>query len=61
MVYTLGKTYLANYQYIINIRLKPLDITEELIYFSLEYVTGSAKYHQDHILPEFPKFSTNSS
>ena len=54
------ETSLYKYQYIISIRLDPLDITEYLIYFILKYVTGSANYDRDHIVPELPKFSNNS-
>ena len=56
----LGKTTFKNYYYIINIRLDPLNITEDLIYFSLKYVTIFVQSHWDPIIPEFINRSNNS-
>ena len=49
--------HFSKYQYINGIRLDPLNITKDLIYFSLDYVTGGSKSHLDPIISEFPNFS----
>ena len=39
--------------------LNPIDVTKELIYFSLEYFTESTHSHWDSIVPELPKLSND--
>ena len=45
------------YYYVVNIRFDPIDITDEIISFSLKYVTGIAQSHWDYIATELPIFS----
>ena len=55
----LVETHFSKYQYIINIRHDPLDITKKIIYFVLKYSPGGTNSHQESIISESTKFSND--
>ena len=55
----LWETPFTKYHYIVNISFYPLVVTNELVLFSLKYVTESVHSHWDSTLPGFPKLSNN--
>ena len=60
LFYVIPKEILTQDKYIIGICFEALNITEYLVYFSLEYIYQIAHAHREAIVSECTKFNNNS-